>query len=132
MLKRIFLLSLLLVSWISLVPTDANAYGTQLIYGKYFGVLQMDGRTEKIAVSLDAFIVQFNNPTTYPALNVIVRTNLGGFQGREYVAYNFYAPTFNYEQGILELNDADKNLSIDFFFEGATSTKFQEKIEKYQ
>lgn len=111
MLKRIFLLSLLLVSWISLVPTDANAYGTQLIYGKYFGVLQMDGRTEKIAVSLDAFIVQFNNPTTYPALNVIVRTNLGGFQGREYVAYNFYAPTFNYEQGILELNDADKNLS---------------------
>lgn len=28
-------------------------------------------------------------------------------------------------------HDADKNLSIDFFFEGATSTKFQEKIEKF-
>jgi hypothetical protein len=88
-----------------------SAFAAQLNYGKYFGTLQMNGRSEAVAVSLDAFIVQINEPTVYPALNVILRINLGGYQSAEYVAYNFYDPTFNFEKGILQLNDPKNELT---------------------
>lgn len=88
-----------------------TAFCQQLNYGKYFGTIQMAGRSEVIAVSLDAFIVQINDPTVYPELNVIVRVNLGGYSSSEYVGYNFYDPTFDFERGILQLNDAKNELT---------------------
>lgn len=87
------------------------ATAAQLNYGKYFGTIQMDGRAESIAVSLDAFVVQIKDPTVYPALNVIIRANLGGYTSSEYVGFSFYDPTFNFEQGILQLDDARGGLS---------------------
>lgn len=87
-----------------------NAHA-QLQYGKYFGTLQMDGRPQTLAVSLDAFLVQVDGPTVYPALNVIVRVNGGGYQTSEYIGYNFYNPTFNYENKILQLNDPKNELT---------------------
>jgi len=83
----------------------------QLEYGKYFGTLQIDGRPQPLAVSLDAFLVQIDGPTVYPALNVIARVNLGGYHGTEYIGYNFYNPTFNFERKILQLNDPKNDLS---------------------
>jgi len=87
------------------------AHAAQLTYGKYFGTLQMDGQPEAIAVSMDAFITQINGPTVYPVLEVIVRANLGGYFSSEYVSYDFYDPTYNFERGILSLNDAKNDLS---------------------
>ena len=88
-----------------------TGWATQLTYGKYFGTIQMDGQPEAIAVSLDAFVAQVRDPTVYPALEVIVRANLGGFFSNEYVSYNFYDPGFNFEQGILSLNDPENDLT---------------------
>jgi hypothetical protein len=86
------------------------ARAAQLNYGKYFGTIQMDGQADAIAVSLDAFVTQIKDPTVYPALEVIVRANLGGFASSEYIGYDYYDPTFNFEQGILQLSDAKKDL----------------------
>lgn len=83
----------------------------QLKYGKYFGTLQIEGRPQPLAVSLDAFLLQLTGPTVYPALNVIVRTNLGGYHGAEYAGYNFYNPTYNFEKKILQLNDLKSDLT---------------------
>ena len=88
---------------------------TQMTYGKYFGSIQMEGSHQQIAVSLDAFIVQKslspNDPTQFPQLNVIVRPNLGGYLSSEYLAYDFYDPTYNFEQSILHLEDRDSDLA---------------------
>lgn len=88
-----------------------SADGAQLSYGKYFGTIQMDGQPEAIAVSLDAFVTQIKDAAVYPALEVIVRTNLGGYSGSEYVGYEFYDPTFNFEKGILQLSDPKDDLT---------------------
>ncbi len=94
--------------FILIVGVNAHA---QLAYGKYFGTLQIEGRAPPLAISLDAFLLQVDRPAVYPALNVIVRANLGGFNGSEYVSYNFYNPTYNYEQKILQLNDPKSDLT---------------------
>jgi hypothetical protein len=47
----------------------------------------------------------------YPALDIILRVNLGGFSSSEYVGYHFYDPTFNFEKSILQLNDPKNDLS---------------------
>gem|GEM_PF-5518693 len=90
------------------VGLSANA---QLEYGKYFGTFQIEGRPQPLAVSLDAFLVQLDGPTVYTALNVIARVNLGGYHGTEYVGYNFYNPTYNYERKVLQLNDPQSDLT---------------------
>lgn len=99
---------LLLAATILLGGVSAHA---ELKYGKYFGTIQMEGSTESIAVSLDAFTVQINDPAVYPALEVLVRANLGGYSSTEYVGYQYYDPTFNFEKGILQLDDAKENLT---------------------
>lgn len=83
----------------------------QLTYGKYFGSIQMDGRSEQIAVSLDAFVVQIKDPTVYPALEILLRVNLGGYTSSEYVGYRYYNPTFNFEKGVLQLGDPKSDLT---------------------
>ncbi len=88
-----------------------SARADQMNYGKYFGIIQMDGQPEAIAVLLDAFITQINDPTVYPALDVVVRVNLGGYSSSEYVGYHYYDPTFNFEKGILQLNDPKDDLT---------------------
>ncbi len=88
-----------------------TAGAAQLNYGKYFGTIQMDGQTESIAVSLDANVVQLNDPATYPALDVIVRANLGGYLSPEYIGFHYYDPTFNFEKGILQLTNPQENLT---------------------
>lgn len=93
-----------------MLMSGPNAHA-QLEYGKYFGTLQIDGRPQPLAVSLDAFLVQLGGPTVYPALNVIARVNQGGYHGTEYIAYNFYSPTFNFERKILQLNDPKSDLT---------------------
>lgn len=89
----------------------SRVFAAQLSYGKYFGTIQMNGRPEVIAVSLDAFITQITDPTVYPALTVVVRANLGGYQSSEYIGYYFYDPTFNFEKSILQLSDPKNDLS---------------------
>lgn len=103
--KPVFILAALFLAVVG--PARAD----QLNYGKYFGTIQMNGNPEAIAVSLDAFITQINDPSVYPALEVIVRANLGGYSSTEYVGYEYYDPTFNFEQGILQLNDPKENLT---------------------
>ncbi len=83
----------------------------QLTYGKYFGSIQMDGSDQQIAVSLDAFITQKDDPTQFPQLNIILRSNLGGYQSSEYVAFHYYDPPFNFEQSILQLDAPDNDLT---------------------
>jgi hypothetical protein len=88
-----------------------RAEAAQLNYGRYNGTIQMDGQSEALAVLLDAFVTQIKDPTVYPALEVIVRANLGGFFSSEYVGYSFYDPTFNFERGVLQLSDPKEDLS---------------------
>lgn len=102
-----FTLLLFAIFFLAAIPVRA----AQLTYGKYFGTLQMDGQSEAMAVSLDAFVTQVKGPTVYPALEVIVRVNLGGYHSSEYMAYDFYDPTFNFERGILSLNDPKNDLT---------------------
>jgi hypothetical protein len=96
---------------VTLVSVAVPAYAAQLTNGRYFGLIQMDGQTESIAVSLDAFIVQVKDPTVYPALEVLVRANLGGFNSSEYVGFDYYDPTFNFEKSILQLSDSKNDLT---------------------
>jgi hypothetical protein len=96
---------------VALLFGSIPAYADQLTSGKYFGSIQMDGQAESIAVSLDAFIVQIKNPTVYPALEVLVRANLGGFNSSEYVGFDYYDPTFNFEKSILQLSDPKNDLT---------------------
>ena len=102
---QIFLLS-------ALIATHASAaLSAQLTNGKYFGTIEIDGQSEAIAASLDAFTLQAGDPSTFPQLNVILRVNLGGFFSSEYVAYNFYDPTFNFEKGVLQLDDPSSEMT---------------------
>ncbi|HEY8280245.1 MAG TPA: hypothetical protein VIH99_11520, partial [Bdellovibrionota bacterium] len=103
--KSIALLTVLFLVGIS--PSHA----AQLTYGRYYGTIQMEGQPYEIAVSMDAFIVQLKGPSTYPALEVIVRANLGGYSGSEYFGYHYLDPTFNFEKSILELNDPHDDLT---------------------
>lgn len=89
----------------------SSAHADSMTYGKYFGTIQMEGQPEALAVSLDAFVTQINDPTVYPAMDVVLRVNLGGFLSSEYVGYNYYDPTFNFEKGILQLNDPKEDLT---------------------
>jgi hypothetical protein len=93
-----------------LLSGASTAQAAQLNYGKYFGTIQMDGQPDAIAVSVDAFVTQIKDPTVYPALEVIVRANLGGFSSSEYIGYDYYDPTFNFEQSILQLSDSKNDL----------------------
>ncbi|MGZ3701939.1 MAG: hypothetical protein ACXVB9_08890 [Bdellovibrionota bacterium] len=103
------LVTRLLIIGALFASTAASA--AQLNYGKYFGTIQMDGLPDAIAVSLDAFVTQVKDPTVYPALDVIVRANLGGFSSSEYVGYDFHDPVFNFEKGILQLSDSRADLT---------------------
>jgi hypothetical protein len=96
---------------VALALNVSSAWAVQLNYGKYFGTLQMDGQSEVMAVSLDAFVTQITDPTVYPALEVIVRVNLGGYLSPEYMSYDFYDPTYNFERGILSLNAPNSDLT---------------------
>ncbi len=88
-----------------------SAFGAQLNYGKYFGTIQMENQSDVIAVSMDAFVTQIRDPETYPALEIIIRANLGGFNSSEYIGSDFYNPSFNFEKGVLKLDDPKENLS---------------------
>lgn len=90
--------------------TSSVASAAQLNYGKYFGTIQMDGQPDAIAVSLDAFVTQIKDPSVYPALEVLVRTNLGGYFSPEYVGFDYYDPTYNFEKSILQLSDSKNDL----------------------
>lgn len=104
------LLKILLFSSLSLLP-GLTASAAQLTYGKYFGSIRMEGWNQSLAVSLDAFTTQIGDPTVFPEASVILRVNLGGFFSSEYVAYSFYSPTFNFEKGILQLDDPRNDLT---------------------
>jgi hypothetical protein len=88
-----------------------QARAAQLNSGKYFGSLKMQGSKQQIAVSFDSYNTQVNDPTTFPKLNATVRINLGGYFSSEYVTYHFYNPQFNFEQSILQLDDAANELT---------------------
>ena len=109
-LKKVKLIAAMLFS--AAVIFFANqAWSAQLTSGTYFGSVQMEGSHEQIAVSLDAYNTQINDPTVFPKLNVTIRLNLGGYVSSEYVAYHFYSPEFNFEQNVLQLDDPAAELT---------------------
>jgi hypothetical protein len=96
---------------ILLILVSGPISAAQLNSGQYIGSLQMEGSRQKIAISLDAYNTQINDPATFPKLNATLRVNLGGYFSPEYVAYHFYNPQFNFEQSILQLDDTVNELT---------------------
>jgi hypothetical protein len=83
----------------------------QFSNGRYVGELQFDGQGEKIAVVLDALTLRKNDAADFPQLEVLLRLNLGGYFSSEYLTYSFFDPTFNFEKGVLLLDDPDNELT---------------------
>ncbi len=99
------------LSWVTALVSvlNATAFGApQFMYGKYFGFIQMEGGASSIATALDAYVVQnaVAPPNEeFPALNVTLRTGLGGYLTAEYQTLTYETISYNFEKGILYLDD---------------------------
>ena len=83
----------------------------QLKRGKYFGGIQMDGSPTQIAVVLDTFAVTAPETPDFPQVDAILRVSPGGFFSAEYVSFRFQNFSYNFQKGVLYLEDPAIDIS---------------------
>lgn len=79
--------------------------------GKYFGGIQMDGSPTQIAVVVDIFAVTAPETPDFPQVDAVVRVSPGGFFSSEYVAYSFQNFSYNFQKGIVYLDDPTMDIT---------------------
>jgi len=96
-------------------PPDGHgdhAAGGELKQGRYVGHLLLDFTNQKLAVTLDTFVVQPNSLREFPVLNAIFKVSLGGFGTQEYITESFNDISYDFNHGNLTLDHPGNDMLI--------------------
>lgn len=86
--------------------------GGQIKQGKWVGYVQPDGSPDAIALTMDCFLVQPDDQRESPRLNLLFKLGLGGYGTPEYESQIFEALDYNYEEGLLTLDNPRNDMLI--------------------
>jgi hypothetical protein len=87
------------------------SYADQLKRGKYFGGIQMEGSSTQISTVLDVFAVTAPETPNFPQVDAILRVSPGGFSSAEYVSFRFQNFSYNFQKGIVYLDDPSMDVT---------------------
>lgn len=107
-----FALTLVLFLFSISAGADSKKPGGELKMGKWVGTLKIDGSKEAVAMTLDSFLFQPDDLKLFPRVHLLFKVSLGGYDGAEYQAEMFKDVQYDFNQGILSLDEPENELVI--------------------
>ncbi len=91
---------------------QSQAFSAELKQGRYFGFIELGPTKDKIAVVSDFYLQSPEDLKLFPALHATLKLTLGGFNTHEYITETFNTVRYDFENGILALNDPKNDIVI--------------------
>lgn len=91
-------------------PHDGHSPGGELKHGRYIGYIKLDATNEKLAVVTDLYIESPEDLRLFPRLNVLFKVTLGGYNTHEYFTETFEDVRYNFDNGVLALDEPQNDL----------------------
>lgn len=89
-----------------------DAPGGELKMGRWVGHVEIDGRSEAFAATLETHIVQPDDAALFPRLEAILKLSLGGYSGGEYDSEIYEDIQYDFNTGLLTFDEAASDLTI--------------------
>lgn len=105
-----WLLSILLL--VGFVMPFKPLQAAELKQGRYIGYIELAPTKDKIAVVSDFYLESPEDLKLFPALHADFKMTLGGYNTHEYVAEIFENVRYDFENGILTLDDPKNDIVI--------------------
>ena len=111
---RLAWITLLGVGALSAGPVVAQERGRggEFKIGKWVGYIKIDGANEAVATTMDVFDTSPEDIREFPRRNALFKMVLGGYNGTEYESEWFKDLQYDFNQGILTLDEPTNDLLI--------------------
>lgn len=97
---------------VGLLSFSHNLGAVELKQGRYFGWIELLPSKDKIAVVSDFYLESPEDLKLFPSLHATLKLTLGGYNTHEYVAEIFDTVRYDFENGILTLDDPKNDIFI--------------------
>lgn len=112
----------LAVSAFAIAHSTIGNAAAQLHYTRYLGFIETDGADRKIALTMDLFVVQPNDPSSFPRPGAVLKLGLGGPQSHEYVSQLYESIRYDFDNQVLSIDAPDSELAITATVAGTDQT----------
>ncbi len=123
-----FFLVLTVVPFLSSQALPERAPGGEIKKGKWIGYLKPDDSRDAIALTLDVYLVKPDDIDESPRLTLLFKLGLGGYLSSEYETESFEALEYDWEQGLLVLDNPRNEMVINAFVYSSPRTQMEGKV----
>ncbi len=102
----------LLMTLFLFTPWSAWTSPAELKHGRYIGWIVLRNHNQRLAVVSDFFLESPEDLTKFPKLKSIMKLSLGGYNTHEYVTETFEDLHYDFDNGVLNFDEPDKDLAI--------------------